>query len=160
MGEVWVMKINNPFKWLREKISKILDKADLFLYENIDEAIMVANAVKRLVNLPATTIIVSITPTDMDNRLAVAINKTLDEVLLLLKLADKCQDKDNYQQRLRCFVEEVRLAHPDMQAAIYMKVASLFLHKRINSATEKYTPVSTCDTMVQVKYWESKNMGK
>lgn len=147
------MKINNPFKWLKEKVRKVLNMVDSTLYENIDEAITIANTVKRLVSLPVTTIIVTVTPNEFDNKLATILNKTMDEVLMVLKLAEQCQEKENYQQRLRCFVEQLRLANPELQAAIYLKLASLFLHKRTNGEV----PVSTCDTLVQVKYWENKN---
>jgi hypothetical protein len=147
------MKINNPFKWLRQKVRSILNMADQVLIKNVDEAIMIANAVKRLVNLPATNIIVSITPTEMDNKLAVVLNRTMDEVIIILKLAEKCQDKENYQQRLKCFVEEIRLLHPHLQKAIYLKVAAIFLHKRTADDIKE----STCDTLVQVRYWEEKN---
>lgn len=148
--------MKKAIKWLKGKIQLLFSKTDDLLFDNIAEAIMVANAIKKLVNQPATGIIISITPSELDNRIAKAINETMDEVMKILVLAKQCQEHDSYQLRLKCFVEQIRVAHPELQSAIYLKIASLFLHKKINSDTVPYTPISTCDTLIQVKYWENK----
>jgi hypothetical protein len=147
------MKINNPIRWLRAKVRQVLNIADPALADHIDEAIMITTAVKRLIDLPAENSIVSITPAGMDYRIAEQLNKTLDEVIINLRLYDTRDELLHYHQRLRGFVCELRKANPALRGAIYLKVASLFLHKRLMGDL----PLCTCDTLVQVKYWENKN---
>lgn len=143
-----VMK--RALKWIRRKIERLFVNVDDVLFRHIDEAITITESLKRLVKLPATTVIVTLTPTDVDNKVAEVLNKTMDDVLSILQLVPDCQYKDTYQLRLRCFVEALRAKHPELQHAIYLKIASLFLRKR----SERVLSEVLADSLIQNRKFE------
>lgn len=146
------MKINNPFKWLKEKVKQILSKADDAVLNHLDDCIDFVNDVKALVDSPITQAVIKITPTNKDNQAAAAFEVVMNEIADVLSIMDKCRYEPSQQLRLKCFVDEMRSFHPEKRNMIYSRLAAWLFKDKFN-----LMPNHTLETMVQARYWERKN---
>lgn len=124
------MKINNPLRWLYEKKIQLVIWVDSLMYNHIDDAIRFTNAFKKVVNSNFVRTVVLITPDDTDDKVIHLLNDILHDLIPVLTMTNQCKDLPTKEERLTCFVEGMRKLHPDLQDAIYFKLASLILRKR------------------------------
>lgn len=138
------------------KIFGGLKKVEAFLREHVDDALDIANQIKKLVESPTTVILLRLLPDRLQAQAEKALKTLepiLDKTLIALGIGEECLAKATLVDRVACFVEKIREMSPAMRAAVYQKFAAAYVRQA--SGTDQ--PDHVLDTLVQVRYLDRKN---
>lgn len=141
------------FAKVRAFFIKAFDDAQTFLDNHVEPVLHFVQALKQVVDSPAGDFIVNIIPGKIDDAVLGTLRGSLDQVIALLGIQLECSKEASSETRIRCFIEHLRGLTPEMQSAIYHKIASLLT--RLNKGEHTFTD-SEIDAMVQLAYNNSK----
>lgn len=141
-------KVRQFINWIRERYAKV-KKLDI-KKSDIDRGIFIAEKLKQAVNSNALNVLVTITPTNIDNAIRDVLIKAIDDILMAFAIFGECSVKKTLEARLECAVSELRKCGKFDRHGMYLKIASLL--KRNTSAFSS----STVQAMVQLRYDELK----
>ena len=133
---------------------------DKFLTENVDEAILMVNAIKRVVDSGVVHGITAITPTQLDDTIVNKANGYLDQAIITLDLAKQCTGMGTQELRLKCMLQKLLELSPNVRSALYLKIASLYAKAKAaaekTAKTAQKISTSDVDTLVQLRYKDIK----
>ena len=134
-------------KWAG-KIKGLLKKVDKYVQENATLALRVTTAVKAFLDGPIAKLMTAVIPTDVDEmirqQLIVALSKAID----VLSIVDACKDVVDLDQKLICFITEVKKKSPELQEALLVKMAQIITREIDGNKL----PQSVYDLAVQGQY--------
>jgi hypothetical protein len=131
----------------------IFGNLDRFITDNVDEAINVVDAIKKVVDSPVVGVIVKLTPTKIDDNVLDRAKGYLDIAIKNLALGKECSGLQTKEERLKCLVEKLAEASPHVRSALYLKIASLYAKaKAAAEGAKNAATTSDVDTLVQLRY--------
>jgi hypothetical protein len=110
---------------LKKQIRFALREFDAFVDAHITTALAVTRQMKAVLASPVTDIITAIIPGDIDEAIRKQLLVFLDKSVEALAIADTCRLHTDLNDKLKCFMQQLRLRDPELQDAILLKLASL-----------------------------------
>jgi hypothetical protein len=107
------------------KLRSLLSEFDTFVDGHIDTALEITTALKNALSSPVAVIITDIIPGDIDDTIREELVTALGKAIEALTIADACKQYTDLNDKLNCFVQQLKLADPNLQDAILQKLASL-----------------------------------
>lgn len=130
----------------------MLHEFDNYVDMHIDTALKITTELKRLLSSPVADALVAIIPGDIDKVIRAQIVNALGKVMEALTIAGNCRQYTDMNDKLKCFIEQLKLHDPQLQDAILQKIASL-LAGHLDGQRLKQ---SLYDLYTQAKYSASK----
>lgn len=87
-------------------------------------AVKVVQVVKYIVEHPGTDFLVALTKTDLDNQAVEWVRANIDGLILELSITAACAKKATPEERLACYIEQLRKLSEPVRNAVYAKLAS------------------------------------
>jgi len=140
-------------KKVKSKLKAILHEFDSYVDTHIDTALAITTGLKRVLTSPVADVITAIIPGDVDVIIKRHLVSALGKVIEALTIADRCREHKDVNERLQCFIDQLKLYDPNMQDAILQKLASL-LTGQLHGGKLKQ---SLYDLYTQAKYSASKS---
>lgn len=112
-------------KSLRIKIKGLLRQFDSYLERNVDTALKVTTALKYFLDSPIAQILTAVIPTDVDEIIRKKVVYGLSIAVDTLNVVDACKGTQGMEEKVQCFLSEIRKREPALQDAILHKVASI-----------------------------------
>ena len=110
---------------IKNQIRALLRQFDSYVDAHVTLALKITTAIKELLTSPAADIITAIIPGDLDNVIRQQAIAALSKVTEALTIADNCRKCTDANDKIRCFIEQLKLYDPRLQDAILHKLASL-----------------------------------
>ncbi|MBC9915021.1 hypothetical protein [Chitinophaga varians] len=133
---------------MRLKIKWALQQFDEHIDEYATEALRITKAVKRALESPLADVLETIIPGDTDTLLKNKILQALETGIHTLSIVQTCQQQPTVEEKLICFVTELRKTSPALQEAILQKLQSIVL-RELDGNTKKQ---HLYDLFSQAKY--------
>ena len=110
---------------IKGQLKSLLRQFDNYVDTNIDTALKITTGLKNILSSPTADIITAIIPGDIDNTIRQQLINALSKAVEVLTIADVCKQYTDVNDKLNCFVEQLKLRDPQLQDAILQKLASL-----------------------------------
>jgi hypothetical protein len=110
---------------MKGQIKALLGKFDSFVDAHIDTALKVSVALKNVLSSPVADILAEIIPGGIDAKLKQQLTDGIGKAVEVLTIADSCKQLTDLNDRLNCFVQQIKLLDPQFQDAVLLKLASL-----------------------------------
>ncbi|MES2701861.1 MAG: hypothetical protein V4649_04435 [Bacteroidota bacterium] len=125
---------------------------DEFLDDHVAVALKITTAIKNILSSPAVDILTAIIPGELDNLIKQQAIAALSKVAEALAIANTCRKQETAEDKIKCFIEQLRLHDPNLQDAILQKLASLLA----GQLDGKRLKQSLYDLYTQAKYSAAK----
>lgn len=119
MKKIW-FKIKAFFGFIFLKFRRVIKK-------NVEPAIKVVNILKDIIESPAVSVGVALTPFAWDDNLVKLAKSALPKALLALQILKDTIGKSN-EEMVKAIVDEVRKYTPDAKAKFYEDLATMLAH--------------------------------
>lgn len=133
---------------INSQVKAALRQFDNYIDAHVDTALKITTALKNILSSPVTDIVTALIPGQLDtaikNQLLNALNKAVDA----LTIVDNCKQYTDLNEKLKCFVEQVKQRDPQLQDAILQKLASLISGQLDGNRLKQYL----YDLYTQAKY--------
>ncbi len=110
---------------LRAPIKAALSQFDQYVDAHIDTALHVTTAIKNILASPVADILTAIIPGTLDDTIRTKLVAALDKAIEALTIADNCKQCTTIEDKLQCFIQQIRQRDPQLQDALLQKLASL-----------------------------------
>lgn len=137
------------FVKLKKFFIKAFDDAQNFIDNHIEPVLHFVQGLKAAVDSPAGDFVINLIPGKVDDAIVQALRTNLGEVITILQIRLDCSHEATNEDRIRCFIEHLRAQSPEMQSALYHRIASLLT--RINKGEHTFTNAEI-DAMIQLGY--------
>jgi hypothetical protein len=139
---------------MKSRLRTLLRKFDNYADTHIDIALKITDGLKKILSSPVADIITAAIPGNIDNIIKLQIVNALDKVIAALSIAENCKQYADVNDKLKCFLEQLKLRDPHLQDAILQKLASL-LAGHLDGQRLKQ---SLYDLYTQAKYSAAKTL--
>lgn len=137
---------------LRNKIKVALRQFDKYIEEHVETALAVTTRIKNILSSPVANIITAIIPGEIDNIVRVQVLYALDKAIAVFSIVEQCKEYSALEEKLNCFLTELRQRDPNLQDAILQKLASLLAGELDGNRLKQHL----YDLYTQAKYTASK----
>ena len=134
------------------KLRSALKQFDQYVDAHIETALKVTIALKNLLNSPAADILTTIIPGELDNVIRTQLLNATIKAVEVLTIADNCKQCTDPEEKLQCFVQQIKQRDPNLQDAILQKLASLLAAELDGQKLKQ----ALYDLYTQAKYVTSK----
>ena len=110
---------------IKSQLKSLLREFDNYVDEHIDTALKITTALKNALSSPAADILTAIIPGEIDNVIRQELITGLGKALEALTIVDNCRQYTDMNDKLGCFVQQLKLRDPQLQDAVLLKLASL-----------------------------------
>jgi hypothetical protein len=110
---------------IKTRLKGLLQQFDLYIDAHIDTALHITSALKRILSSPTADILTAIIPGTLDNIIQQQLISALDQALEALAIAEQCKQQTAINDKLSCFVQQLKQCEPQLQEATLQKLASL-----------------------------------
>jgi hypothetical protein len=110
---------------MKSQLKALLREFDNYVDTHIDTALKITTALKNILSSPTADIITAIIPGDIDNVIRQQLIAVLGKAVEVLTIADGCKQYTDLNDKLNCFVTQLKQRDPQLQDAILQKLASL-----------------------------------
>ncbi|MBS7564660.1 hypothetical protein KHS38_09615 [Mucilaginibacter sp. Bleaf8] len=111
------MSLSNWLKKLWKAIRSIFNGFPANLKKAVHTGVIITENIKKFVESPAADILTAIIPGDLDEKVKVALRKSLPAILIQLKLADKCSQASTPEAITACAIETIQTLTGDIKSA-------------------------------------------
>lgn len=109
----------------KNAINKLKAKFNKFLEQHIDTALHITNALKTALNSPVIDVLTHITPTDKDDKAIEQIRKALAVAVAKLSIVKECNENENLEDKIKCWIEHIKQQPLDVQKALLVKFGAI-----------------------------------
>ncbi len=113
------------FAKIKSKLNVLLNEFDNFIDSHLNIALQITTELKNILSAPPSDILSAIIPASLTPALRQEIITALDKAVTTLNLAETCKQYTDLNEKLNCFIQQVKKMEPDLQEAVLQKVASL-----------------------------------
>jgi len=110
---------------IKTKVKVVLNQFDHYVDAHVDTALQITTAIKNTLSSTAADILTAIIPGNLDNEIRTQLINVLTKVIEALTIADNCREHTDLNDKLLCFVQQIKQRDPQLQDAILQKLASL-----------------------------------
>jgi len=135
-------------KKIKGQLKGLLAQFDNYLENNVDTALKISSELKSILSSPVADIVTAIIPGTVDDAVRNELVQALSKVVDALTIADSCRQSVNANEKLCCFVQQLKLRDPRFQDAMLQKFASLLAGSLDGERLEQ----SLYDLFTQAKY--------
>jgi hypothetical protein len=147
-------RIQKFFQKVKDFFHRVFISVENFIDNHIVPILHFVEGLKAAVDNPAVdNFIEAILPGKVGEVLVNTLKENLGKVIDLLQIEAACKDATTLDDKIKCFIEHLRLLAPDHRDAIYHKIASILT--RISAGEHVFTD-SEIDTLVQFGYSQLK----
>lgn len=107
------------------KMRSALKQFDQYVDAHIETALRLTTALRNILSSPVTDIVTAIIPGDLDDKIRTQLLNATVKAVEVLTIADSCKGCSTVEEKLHCFVDQLRQRDPQLQDAILQKLASL-----------------------------------
>ncbi|SEW01979.1 hypothetical protein SAMN05428988_1317 [Chitinophaga sp. YR573] len=133
---------------LRKKIKALLRQFDSYIEANVDTALKVTTSLKAILSSPVAEILTAIIPSDVDEFVRAKLVYGLGVAINGLNIVSECKGAITLEDRLKCFVAEIKKRNPELQEALLAKLASILARTLDDEKKAQHV----YDLFVQAKY--------
>jgi hypothetical protein len=112
---------------LNAKLKHAINEFDDFLDQHIGPVLQITGAIRSALQSPIAVIITDLIPGQWDDNLRTLALKALDVAIGKLSVVSKCESCTTTQEKLECYIAELKTYMPDKQDADIFKLASLII---------------------------------
>lgn len=141
----FIAKIKAFFERLKAKFNNLLEK-------HVDTVLKITTVIKNVIDNPVTDVLVKMTPTDKDDKALEKIRAALDITIAKLAIVSKCNEHTTLEEKIQCWIAEIRNYPMDVQHALLVKFGSLMTA----SLDENKEAQHIYDTTFQANYSATK----
>jgi hypothetical protein len=134
------------------KVREIFRKFDQYVREHVGTALFITTNIRALLDSPWGVLITDLIPGEADELARKKIVEALDKSIGYLQIVDTCGQLENTQQKLNCFLAELKKLNPAIQEAVLFKLASLLASELDGDRFKRHL----YDTWVQGQFAASK----
>lgn len=117
-----------PFcKNLGAKLRKALKNVTNWVNDNIDQVLNITTIIKNALQSDAAVLVTALIPGDWDNLAKTKLISVLNTAIDALGVVDECMAKEDLNEKLQCFIKELKKRDERLQNALLFKLASLLL---------------------------------
>lgn len=110
---------------MKKQVRLLLQQFDSYVEKNVDTALQITTAIKKFLESPVADILTAIIPGSVDDIIRRQLIYAIDKSIEALTIADSCKQYTDINEKLKCFVMQLKQREPDMQDALLQKLASL-----------------------------------
>jgi len=110
---------------MKNQVRILLKEFDSYIDAHIDTALLIATGIKNLLASPVADIVTDIIPGNIDDAVRTQLLLALDKAIQALTIADTCKQCLDINDKLKCFVQQLKQHDPQLQDALLQKLASL-----------------------------------
>ena len=110
---------------MKNQVRILLKEFDSYIDAHIDTALQIATGIKNLLASPVADIVTDIIPGNIDDAVRTQLLLALDKAIQALTIADTCKQCLDINDKLKCFVQQLKQHDPQLQDALLQKLASL-----------------------------------
>jgi len=140
-------------KKLKEKVKNLYREFDDYLNANIDTALKVTTALRKVLASPVADILTAIIPGELDDMIRARLVDALGKAITALTILEHCKGSMEIDEKLKCFYEQLNNLDPNLQDAVLHKLASLMVCY-LDGQRYKQSKYDLC---TQAKYTVTKN---
>lgn len=107
------------------KMRSALKQFDQYVDAHIETALRLTTALRNILSSPVTDIVTAIIPGDLDDKIRTQLLNATVKAVEVLTIADSCKRCSTVEEKLYCFIDQLRQRDPQLQDAILQKLASL-----------------------------------
>jgi hypothetical protein len=133
---------------MRSKLKRLLQQIDQYVDEHAETALRITTTLKGMLESPVADIVTAIIPGDADELIRKHLIAALELATNALSIANECAAQQTLNEKLQCFVTQLRKYPPEVQDALLQKLASL-LTKQLDGSRGRQ---SLYDLYTQAKY--------
>lgn len=137
---------------IKSKIKAVLQQFDSYIDAHIDTALQITTAIKNVLSSPVTDILTAIIPGEVDDTIRTQLVNALNKAIEALTVVDNCKQYTDLNDKLNCFVQQIKQRDPQLQDAILQKLASLLAGELDGQRLKQ----SLYDLYTQAKYTANK----
>ncbi len=137
---------------MKIQVRKLLQQFDAYVERNVDTALQITTAIKQFLESPVADILTAVIPGSADDIIRRQLIYALDRSIEALSIADSCKAYTDINEKLKCFVTQLRDKEPDLQDALLQKLACLLAGTLDGNRMKQ----SIYDLYTQVKYTTGK----
>lgn len=135
------------------KVKSILLKIDKILWDKAAIALSITSVLRTLLDSNEVNLQVLLTVAKVDQKLLDKVLKGLEAAMNHLAVTGYCKLQPTLDEKLKCFVNEMKRLHPDLQKSLLIKIASI-----ITAHMDEYKQQeSIYDALVQGTYTMNKH---
>ena len=108
-----------------KKITDAARKIDSFVKAHLSEALLISSNIKKMLESPLAVLVTAIIPTDVDEALRIQLISALAKAIDVLTIIDACKDAVDFDQKLICFMGQLKKYSPEVQEALIQKLMSV-----------------------------------
>ena len=135
-------------KSVKTKVKSLMKEFDSFIQAHVEVALQVTTEIKKLLSGPVGIIITSVIPGSIDDAIRVKLLQILPEAIDTLMILDACKSKTSLNEKISCFITELKKVDPELQEAILHKLATILTRELDNNKLAQ----NIYDLFVQVQY--------
>lgn len=109
----------------KKELRSAMREFDSFVDAHITTALAITQQLKTLLASPVTDVLTAVIPGDLDDVIRRHLLDFLGKAVEALTIADTCRLHTDLNEKLKCFIQQLRLRDPELQDAILLKLASL-----------------------------------
>jgi len=113
------------FTKLKSELKLLLHEFDNYVDTHTATALNITNELRKALSSPVADIIAALMPANIDSSLRQQILSALDKAAEALTIADNCKQYTDANDKLNCFIQQLRLRDPQLQDAVLQKLAGL-----------------------------------
>jgi hypothetical protein len=137
---------------IKSQLKVLLRQFDNYVDVHIDTALQITTALKNVLSSPVANIVSAIIPGNTNDVLRQQLIAGLNVAIEALTIADNCKQYSVLNDKLNCFLQQLKTRDPQLQDALLQKLASL-LASHLDGGRMKQ---SIYDLFTQAKYAASK----
>lgn len=137
---------------LKTKVKALLTQFDSYVDSHVDLALQVTTAIKNVLASPVTDVLTAIIPGTLDDTIRTGLVNALTKVIDALTIADACKQYTDLNDKLSCFIQQIKQRDPQLQDALLQKLASLLSGELDGNRLKQ----SLYDLYTQAKYTTAK----
>lgn len=110
----------------KEAIQRLKMKFNSFLENNIDDALRITTVIKNIIENPIADVLVKLSKTDVDDKILEKSRMALRIAVDKLAIINECNQHEDLNDKLKCWIENIKLLPKDVQNAMLAKFAAIY----------------------------------
>jgi hypothetical protein len=110
---------------IKSQVRSVLQEFDQYVDAHIDTALNITIALQKALSSPVADIITAIIPGTLDSTIKAQLLNALSKAIDALTIVDTCKQYTDLNEKLNCFVQQIKQRDPQLQDAVLQKLASL-----------------------------------
>lgn len=145
------MKKGSFCQRFRDAIKRLKSKFNRFLEEHIETALHITQGIKNFIDSPVADVLVHLTPTTADDKVLEKTRKALAVAVQKLSIIETCNEHENLEDKIKCWITEIGKQPVDVQNALIVKFGAIVAAELDNNKEAQHVYDSAVQSVYSVK---------